>query len=70
MKEIVSQKKWVYTLYRTEDGLLLSVVCGGVAMFEVEVLLSKEEAFQVQRDEGFLDLLAEKIRNNPKQYMQ
>ena len=69
MKEIVTQKKWVYTLYKTDNGMLLSVVCGGVAMFNVDVLLSDEEANQAKQNESFIDSLAEKIRNSPKQYM-
>lgn len=68
MKEIAAQKKWVYTLYKTDEGMLLSVVCGGVAMFNVDVLLSDEEVRQSKQDESFIDALAEKIRNNPKQY--
>lgn len=69
MKEIVAQKKWVYTLYKTDEGMLLSVVCGGSAMFNVDVLLSKEEAIQAKQDDCFVDSLAEKIRNSPKKYM-
>lgn len=69
MKEVVAQKKWVYTLYKTDEGMLLSVVCGGAAMFNVDVLLSKEEASQAKQDDCFVDSLAERIRNSPKKYM-
>lgn len=69
MKEILAQKKWVYTLFKTDAGMFLSVVCGGVAMFNVDVLLSSAEAEQALQDNGFLDSLAEKIRCNPKKYM-
>ncbi|MBU3069845.1 hypothetical protein KOI40_08430 [Aestuariicella sp. G3-2] len=69
MKEIISQKKWVYTLYNTDDGMLLSVVCGGVAMFNVDVFLSDEDVKNLSKDEALLDKLSEKIRNNPEQYM-
>lgn len=69
MKEMVAQKKWVYTLCKTDKGMLLSVVCGGVAMFDVDVLLSDEEASQAKKDESFIESLAEKIRNSSKQYV-
>lgn len=69
MKEVVAQKKWVYTLYQTDEGMVLSVVCGGVAMFNVDVLLSDEESIQIDKDERYLDFLAENIRNDPKKYM-
>jgi len=69
MKEIVAQKKWVYTLYKTDKGMLLSVVCGSVAMFNADVLLSNEDACRAEQDESFRELLAERVRSNPKQYM-
>lgn len=68
MKEILKQQRWVYTLYKTEEGLLLSVVCGGVGMFEVDVLLSDSEGDLAMNDQNYLDELTEKIRSNPKAY--
>jgi hypothetical protein len=65
MKEIATQKKWVYTLYKTDEGMHLSVTYG-VAMLNVGVLLSVSQA---KKDESFINTLAEKIRNNPNQNM-
>lgn len=69
MKKIVAQKKWVYTLYNTDQGLLFSVVCGGIGLFNVDIALSAEEAAHAKENSSFLDSLAEKIRNNPEPYM-
>lgn len=68
MKEIVTQKKWVYTLYKVDEGLLLSVVCGGVGMFNVDLLLSASEAEEIKKNPEYIDELAEKVRNSPQKY--
>jgi hypothetical protein len=69
MKEVVAQKKWTYTLYRTDDALILSVVCGGAAMFNIDVQLTQQEEDEFKSNPNFLDTYAEKIRNNPKEFM-
>ena len=69
MKKIIAQKKWVYTLYETESGVILSVICGGAAMFNVDVQLSEDEAKRIEQDEKYLEALAEKVRADPKQYI-
>ena len=69
MKEIISQKKWVYTLYKTEAGLVLSVICGGAGMFNVDVPLTILDTKELEENPDFLVNYAEKIRNNPKEYL-
>lgn len=70
MKELI-RDDWNYTLYEQEQGLLLSVVCGTVAIFEVNVLLNEDEIKHFQKDgKDFLQLLADTIRSNPDEYFQ
>jgi hypothetical protein len=65
----VLQKKWSYTLYQDDDRkFILSVLCGGVGMYELNIPLSDEEGERVLEDEGFLNGLAESIRSNAVAY--
>jgi hypothetical protein len=68
MRKIVEQKKWVYTLYETDKGLMLSVVCGGVGIFEVEVFLTSNDIISMNINPDYLSELAEKIRDNPERF--
>ena len=70
MKEIIAQKKWFYTLYKDEKGLSLSVVCGGVGLFEVEVIFTAADVQEYEMNPHFLDEFSEKVRNNPKKFQQ
>jgi|KBSMisStaDraftv2_1062788.scaffolds.fasta_scaffold99277_2 hypothetical protein len=68
---MVAQKKWVYTLYQDEhQALVLSVLCGGVGMYELNIPLSDEDGQRALNDEGFLDGLAEAIRTQPQNYAE
>ena len=69
MKEIV-KKNWQYVLYQTEQNkLVLSVVCGSVALYDVDIILNSEEEERF-KNEGvkFLDELAAKINYNPSAF--
>ena len=41
--EELSGRSWDYTLYRNGADLILSVVCGTVGIYEVNVKLDKEK---------------------------
>jgi hypothetical protein len=65
----IAEKKWAYTLFQSEGGgYVLSVVCGGPAMYELNIPLSSQESAQAMASTESLDALAEKIRSNPKSY--
>ena len=65
----LAQKKWEYTLYRMEDGrVILSVLCGGAAMYELNIPLDDETAAKAIDNENFLEDYAKDIRNRPDQY--
>lgn len=64
----LSQKPWAYTLYERDGVKILSVVCGGVAVYEVNVRLTPDEAARVEGNDAELDALAESIRSNHAAY--
>jgi hypothetical protein len=39
----IAKKNWVYTLYKNEEKYILSVICGGVAIYELNIELTNEE---------------------------
>jgi hypothetical protein len=67
--EKIVEKPWAYTVYRFEDGtIVLSVLCGGAAMYELNIPLDHETASKVIADEVFLGKYANEIRDNPERY--
>lgn len=63
----VFQESWSYTLYRDGDRYILSVVCGGVGMYELNIPLDDGEAKVVGNQQAVAEL-AKKIRTDPKNY--
>jgi hypothetical protein len=69
MKKIID-KPWNYTLYQTENKYTLSVLCGGVGMYEIEIELNKEEADSYkEKGESYIDILAKEIQENTNQWI-
>ena len=69
--EKIIDKDWNYTLYKDGGKLILSVLCGTVAMFDLNVPLNEEEKEDFYlKGEVFLDDLAEKIRFSPPAYQE
>jgi hypothetical protein len=67
--EKIAGKRWLYTLYKLDDGtIVLSVLCGGVAMYELNIPLDEDRAAKALRDEDFLDSYANAIRGDPQKY--
>ena len=68
--ETIIQKQWDYTFSKKDDGqLLLSVVCGSVGLFEVDIVLNQEETDQYNElGEVYIDELAKQIRHNPNDW--
>ncbi|MBK9367414.1 MAG: hypothetical protein IPN01_14035 [Deltaproteobacteria bacterium] len=60
---------WEYTLFEDGDRLILSVPSGGVAVFEVNVVLTDEEAaaFRAQGIEGLQGLIRQ-MRLSPRSF--
>ncbi|WP_353777156.1 hypothetical protein [Winogradskyella sp. 3972H.M.0a.05] len=69
MKELIT-KQWNYRLsVNSSNEHILSVVCGTVGLYEVEVILTANqvEAYK-SKGESMLDEIAEAIRKNPQHY--
>ncbi len=69
MNEII-KKQWNYRLFKnSSDEYVLSVLCGTIGLYEVEVKLSPQQ-IQDYEDKGekVIDELAQEIRNNPANY--
>jgi hypothetical protein len=65
----IAEKKWSYTLYKSEQGYVLSVLCGGSAMYEINVLLTPDEEAKVLAGGNALDEMASSISDNPNAYL-
>lgn len=63
----VFQESWSYTLYRDGARYILSVVCGGVGMYSLNIPLDDEEAKMVADQTAVADL-AKKVRADPGRY--
>lgn len=64
----VSEKKWAYTLYAADKDYILSVVCGDVAIYELNIPLSSTEAANALADSEYLDRLATEIAHAPDKF--
>jgi hypothetical protein len=66
MKEIL-RSQWNYMLCEKDEKLVFSVICGSVAIFEINIFLNEDELKKYnERGEEFLNELAEHVRNNQK----
>lgn len=66
--KIVKQEPWSYTLYEREGEFVLSVLCGSVGLFELNMPLKYSESESIQNDPSSLDRLVEDVRNRPDIY--
>jgi hypothetical protein len=68
--EKLAYKPWAYTLYRLEKGgVVLSVVCGGAALYELNIPLDDDTAARAIADQKFLEAFASRIRSHPDEYV-
>lgn len=47
MKELI-RKDWSYSFFEKDGKFILSVICGSVGLFEVNILLNNEEQEQYE----------------------
>ncbi len=65
----VLNKNWTYKLYEVNGNHLLSVVCGTVGIFDINIFLDSREYLEYkEKGEDIIDKLAEKIRCSPDDY--
>ncbi|VYU71843.1 hypothetical protein [Metakosakonia massiliensis] len=69
MKVIMSE---AYSYELVEDGgkLYINVMCGGSALFEVRIPLSKNKGMELVNDKTKLNDFLTMVRNNPKDYIR
>lgn len=66
----IRQKAWTYTLYESDGRLILSVVCGGAATYELNVPLDDSESSRATADDEYLDTLVKEIAGDPYKFAQ
>jgi hypothetical protein len=65
----LAEESWSHTLFDRNGEIILSVVCGGAAIYEFNVRLTEEEIGRVVGNEVELDALAKAIRDNNSAYL-
>jgi len=69
--EKIIDKYYDYILYQKENDLILSVVCGTVAVYDITIALNPQETQEYHKKGGsFLDTLASTIRSYPEEYFK
>jgi hypothetical protein len=67
---VIEEENWSWMLFQSADSYILSVICGGVAMFQLEVELLEIECLEFKKcRRSYIESLAAKIRNNPRPYL-
>ena len=64
----IGKAAWDYTLYNTDHGYVLSVLCGTVGMYELNIPLTAAEVEKYLHGNGVIDDLANLIRSQPHAY--
>ena len=67
--EKLVEKRWTYILYNADGRYILSVVCGGVGLFELNLPLSDADGVRALNDSDFLDRLAAEVSDDPDRYI-
>ncbi|RRJ86694.1 hypothetical protein EG240_15855 [Paenimyroides tangerinum] len=69
MRKEIIKKDWDYNFYKNEDKYILSVLCGTVGLFEINIQLSKDEiSVYKEKGETYIDELAKSIQNSPSSF--
>jgi hypothetical protein len=67
--EVIAEKPWSWMLFATGDRLFLSVVCGGVGVYDVDLELTVAEAASYRQiGKAYIDELANAIRAKPAEF--
>ena len=68
MKEIIN-KPWDYILFEKDNEYILSVTCGSVAIFEINIQLSDSESKNyLEKGINYIDVLAKEIQYKPSEF--
>jgi hypothetical protein len=70
MKELIKES-WSHILYEKDGELILSVICGGVALFDVNIVLNEEERSTFEKHgQDYINTLAGDIRSHPSKFAE
>ncbi|PRX17758.1 hypothetical protein CLV67_115261 [Actinoplanes italicus] len=66
---MIAERQWAWMLYADDSRLVLCVVCGSVALYEVAIELRTDEveAFRAG-GEAAVDRLARRVSDEPRNY--
>ena len=65
--KIIINESWNYQLIKDAEQYRLSVLCGTVALYEIEYVLNDNEITLFEKNgKSFIDSLVKEIRENPK----
>jgi len=69
--EIILNKRWNYQFIKDNGKYILSVMCGTVGLFEVDVELNKHQIANYKRNGiDFIEKCVKEIRAIPNQYIK
>ncbi len=67
--KVLAESNWNWMLYQDSDSYILSVLCGSIGMFTLELILSAEEVSDyLERSDKAIDKLARAVCSNPEAY--
>lgn len=66
--ELIAKENWSFALYKQDDRFILSVVCGGVGLYELNIPVSSEDVRKGLADNDYLRRIADRVRTYPKEY--
>lgn len=66
----VAEKRWQYVLYELDGDFIVSVLCGSVGFYELNIPLSPEEVTMALGGDNSLDQLVRMIRDTPGKYAE
>ncbi len=68
--KVIAQEEWSWTLLEDGERLVLSVLCGGAAMYELDIALSPEERalWETQGAPGLKPLI-DAIKARPSDFL-
>jgi len=66
----IKYKPWEYKFFENNKKLYLSVVCGSVALFEINIELNEDEVLMYgEKGIDYIDELAKRIQISPSDYI-
>ncbi|MES2850719.1 MAG: hypothetical protein V4685_16790 [Bacteroidota bacterium] len=68
--EKVIEKSWNYILIKNNGNYYLSVLCGGIGLYELEINLNEQEVASFTNiGESYIDDLAKEIQKNTTKWL-